>query len=256
MKRILVLLLVAVFVITAALPAYALRERVSVIINGKSLYNNELMLIDNTTYVKIDSFRKAMGDNSGVIVRAFDNYIAGNGRYIYNDKICFYENGSVYVPLRSAAKLYLADVRWSASESTAYITSQRNTIVSGDIMYNTDDVYWLSRIINAESRGEPIYGKLAVGNVVMNRVASNKFPGDIKSVIFDDKFGIQFTPVANGSIYNNPNDECIIAAKMVLEGYRISNDILYFIAEALAQNLWTVNNCVFIFSVGSHDFYA
>lgn len=256
MKRILVLLLIAVFVITAALPAYALRERVSVNINGKALYNNELMLIDNTTYVKIDSFRKVIGDNSGVIVKAFDNYIAGNGRYIYNNKICFYENGSVYVPLRSAAKLYLADIRWSESKSTAYITTQRNTIVSGDIMYNTDDVYWLSHIINAESRGEPFYGKLAVGNVVMNRAASGQFPSDIKSVIFDDKFGIQFTPVANGSIYNEPNDECIIAAKMILEGYRISNDILYFIAEALARNLWTVNNCVYVLSIGSHDFYA
>ena len=123
-------------------------------------------------------------------------------------------------------------------------------------MYDNDDVYWLSRIINAESRGEPFYGKLAVGNVVMNRVASKQFPDDIKSVIFDDKHGIQFTPVANGSIYNPPSDECIITAKMTLEGYRISGDILYFIAEALAQNLWTVNNCQYVLSVGSHDFYA
>lgn len=256
MKRLLVLLLSAVFFISAGLPVYAHRERVSVYINGRALYKNELMLIDNTTYVKIDSFRKVIGDNSGVIVWAFDNYIAGNGRYIYNDKICFYENGSVYVPLRSAAKLYLADVRWSESESAAYVTTERNTIVSGDIMYNTDDVYWLSRIINAESRGEPFYGKLAVGNVVMNRVANSRFPNDIKSVIFDNKFGIQFTPVANGTIYNEPNDECIITAKMILEGYRISHDILYFIAEAQAQNLWTVNNCVYVFSVGAHDFYA
>lgn len=256
MKRISALLFIALFIISAALPAYAAREKVSVYVNGKSLYSDELMLIDNTTYVDIDSFREAIGDNSGVIVWAFDNYIAGNGRYIYNDKICFYENGSVYVPIRSAAKLYLADVRWNAPESAAYITSNNDTVVSGDIMYNTDDVYWLSRIINAESRGEPFYGKLAVGNVVMNRVASKQFPDDIKSVIFDNKFGIQFTPVANGTIYNEPSDECIITAKMILEGYRISGDILYFIAEALAQNMWTVNNCQYVFSVGAHDFYA
>lgn len=256
MKRISLLISMALFIISATLPVHATREKVNVYVNGKAFYRNELMLIDNTTYVDIDGFREAIGDNSGVIVRAFDNYIAGNGRYIYNDKICFYENGSVYIPIRSAAKLYLADVRWSVAESAAYITTQNNTIISGDIMYDNDDVYWLSRIINAESRGEPFYGKLAVGNVVMNRVASKQFPDDIKSVIFDDKHGIQFTPVANGSIYNPPSDECIITAKMTLEGYRISGDILYFIAEALAQNLWTVNNCQYVLSVGSHDFYA
>jgi N-acetylmuramoyl-L-alanine amidase len=256
MKRISVLLLIAALFISAALPAYALRERVSVYINGKALYSNEYMLIDNTTYVTIDSFRKAVGDNSGVIVRAFDNYIAGNGRYIYSDKICFSENGSVYVPLRSAAKLYLADVTWNQSTSSAYVTTQRHTVVSGDAMYKTEDVYWLSRIINAESRGESVYGKLAVGSVVLNRVVSDQFPNDIKSVIFDDKYGVQFTPVANGSVYDEPTEESVITAKMVLEGYRVSNHILYFIAEAIAVNKWTVYNCSYELTIGSHDFYS
>jgi N-acetylmuramoyl-L-alanine amidase len=256
MKRISVLLIIAILIISAALPAYALRERVSVYINGKALYSNELMLIDSTTYVKLDSFREAVGDNSSVIVRAFDNYIAGNGRYIYSDKICFSENGSVYVPLRSAAKLYLADVTWDQSSSSAYITTQRHTVVSGDAMYRTEDVYWLSRIINAESRGESVYGKLAVGSVVLNRVVSDQFPNDIKSVIFDDKFGIQFTPVANGTVYNEPTEESVITAKMCLEGYRVSNHIIYFIAEAIAVNKWTVYNCSYELTIGAHDFYS
>jgi N-acetylmuramoyl-L-alanine amidase len=256
MRRLVVFLIVAVFIISAAIPVYALRERVSVYVNGRVLYSNELMLIDDTTYVTLDAFRRAVGDTSGIKVWAFDNYIAGNGRYIYNDKICFSENGNVYVPLRSAAKLYLADVRWSDSERAAYVTTQRKTIVPGDAIYRSEDVYWLSRIIDAEARGESVLGKLAVGSVVLNRVANPQFPNDIKSVIFDEKYGIQFTPVASGTIYNEPTDESIITAKMTLEGYRVSNSILYFIAEAIAQNKWTVYNRSYELSIGSHDFYS
>ena len=67
---------------------------------------------------------------------------------------------------------------------------------------------WLSRILYAEANTEPLAGKIAVGNVIMNRVKSPEFPDTIYSVIFDRKYGVQFTPVANGSVYNNANEEC------------------------------------------------
>jgi hypothetical protein len=43
---------------------------------------------------------------------------------------------------------------------------------------------------------------------------------------------------------------------MTLEGYRVSSDILYFIYEAIAENLWTVYNCDYQFTIGCHDFYV
>ncbi|MFR3921270.1 MAG: cell wall hydrolase [Dysosmobacter welbionis] len=42
--------------------------------------------------------------------------------------------------------------------------------------HNAMDLYWLSRIISAESRGENMTGQIAVGNVVLNRVAAKEFP--------------------------------------------------------------------------------
>lgn len=67
--------------------------------------------------------------------------------------------------------------------------------------YYSDAVYWLSRIINAEAQGEPYEGKVAVGNVVLNRVKSPLFPNTIYGVIFEYYKGIpQFSPVADGTI--------------------------------------------------------
>ena len=84
---------------------------------------------------------------------------------------------------------------------------------SGDTYYWDGAVMWLSRIIYAEANTEPLLGKIAVGNVIMNRVNSSEFPDTIYSVIFDKNYGIQFTPVANGSIYNDANAECERAAR-------------------------------------------
>jgi hypothetical protein len=81
------------------------------------------------------------------------------------------------------------------------------------------DLYWLSRIIEAEAGGEPMSAKLAVGQVVMNRVHSPEFPDTVHDVVFQRTCGVyEFSPVANGTIYNTPSAESIQAAKEVLSG--------------------------------------
>jgi N-acetylmuramoyl-L-alanine amidase len=74
-------------------------------------------------------------------------------------------------------------------------------------------------------------------------------------VIFDKKYGVQFSPVANGTIYNTPTEESIIAAKICLEGYSLSNDILYFVNPKLAPNSWMANNRPYAFTIGNHAFF-
>ena len=121
--------------------------------------------------------------------------------------------------------------------------------------YTADDLYWMSRIISAESRGEPLVGKLAVGTVVMNRVAGEEFPDSIYDVIFDREWGVQFTPTANGTIYHDPTEESVLAAKMVLEGARVAGDSLYFLAPELTDNHWIMENREYVTTIGCHWFY-
>ena len=98
-------------------------------------------------------------------------------------------------------------------------------------------------------------GQIAVGNVVLNRVASPEFPNTIWGVIFDRRYGVQFTPVANGTVYATPTESAVIAARLCLEGVTVSQRALYFLNPAKASSFWIVYNRPFAFRIGTHDFY-
>ncbi len=133
--------------------------------------------------------------------------------------------------------------------------SQAKKMVKADSAYDYEDLYWLSRIISAEAKGESFTGQIGVGTVVLNRVKSSQFPGTVKGVVFDKKYGTQFTPVANGSIYQAPTQSAVVAAKMCLDGYTLSNSVLYFLNPSIATSSWIQNNRKYAFRVGNHEFY-
>ncbi|MBQ3589110.1 MAG: cell wall hydrolase [Clostridia bacterium] len=164
-------------------------------------------------------------------------------------------NGRMYAPVMLLAKAFDAKISWSDYSSSFNIVRGSGGILSGDSFYRADEVYWLSKIISAEARGEIMSGKVAVGNVILNRVRSYSFPNTIYSVIFDRKNGVQFSPVANGTIYNNATADSVIAAKICLEGYSISNGILYFVNPSVAPNSWASRNRPFYAKIGNHAFY-
>lgn len=182
-------------------------------------------------------------------------YIEANGRYFWAQSGIYIENGIMYVPVRALSYAFGSTVEWDQSEYAVHASGHGN-IVHGDVYYDSDAVYWLAKIIHAESEGESLTGKIAVGNVILNRVRSELYPNTIYGVIFDRRFGVQFTPTANGRIYNTPGESSIIAAKLCLEGFSVSDEILYFINESLAESFWVSRNCTFVVNIGSHDFYS
>jgi N-acetylmuramoyl-L-alanine amidase len=95
-----------------------------------------------------------------------------------------------------------------------------------------------------------------VGNVVLNRVADESCPDTIYDVIFDNKYGVQFSVTTNGTIYMDPSEESIIAAKICLEGYSVVGDSIYFVNPDIGVSSWFVNTRTFVKSIGDHDFYA
>lgn len=155
-------------------------------------------------------------------------------------------NGRVFVPIRFVAETFQCTVDWNASNYTVHIQKQDNL---------TEDLYWLSRIIEAEAQGEPYDGKLAVANVIINRKNSSSFPNSIKEVIFDQEYGFQFTPVLNGEIYNNPSQDSINAAKAALQGNNNIGDALYFLNPKISESFWIVDNRTKYKSISEHDFY-
>ena len=163
---------------------------------------------------------------------------------------------TTYVPIRLIARAAGADIVWNGALRRAELTSGAGYVPSGDTVYPSGDLYWLSRIIYAESGNQSFAGQLAVGSVVMNRVRDAGYPDSVYGVIFDRRFGVQFSPTANGAIYQTPSAESIRAAKAVLDGTRISGEALYFLDPDIASNFWIVKNCRALFSIGDHDFYS
>lgn len=247
-------------------------EAIDVRLNGVDTEIGAL-LIGSTTYVPFDAANDALSLGSVQIstyadtmravtpfatisAKAGDCYIEAEGRYL-GGKNVLNISGMLYVPIRSLAKAYNADVEWRAdTRSVDLYAAELSGITSGDEFYSSDEVYWLSRIISAEASGESMEGKILVGNVVLNRVASNEFPNTIYGVIFDREWGVQFTPIANGTIYNEPTADSIIAAKLCLDSYYISRSAMYFLNPAYATNFWVPANRPYLMTVGCHDFYS
>lgn len=254
-----------------SMPAGAYRMNVN--INGRDVLKNSVFGIGSTTYVPLFRFcdwlgvfqykydkktgvASVSGDNLEISAKEGMLYIVANGRYFYTvDKIINF-NGETYVPIRTITKALNSKVEWSGTEGKFKVYSGDTSLLkSASQVYREDEIYWLSRIINAEAGGESLQGKLAVGNVILNRVRSSALPNTIYSVIFDKKYGVQFTPTINGTIYKAPNAESIIAAKMCIEGYSLSSDILYFFNPKKSPSNWISNNRKFAFQVGNHAFY-
>lgn len=184
-------------------------------------------------------------------------YLTVNGRVFYDPHpVAILSDGDLYVPLETAKRLTGLQMTLSPATATVALSGSFTPPRSGDAVYDPDALYWLSRIISAESRGEPLAGQIAVGNVILNRVRSTAFPNTIWGVIFDRKDGVQFTPVANGTVYAAPYWISTVAAKICLEGFSVSTSALFFYEPSKATSYWIENNRPYLFTVGRHRFFS
>lgn len=245
---------------------------VQVRMDSRAVLEGEAVIINSVTYVPLRSFSELMGADSitwnartatatvkkgstAIYVTDGSYYVVASDRYFYTPQPVLNISDRLFVPIRPLAKAFCVDVTWENSTRTVQLRSTGKTLTPASAYYDVGDLYWLSRIISAESAGESLYGQIAVGNVVLNRVASRQFPNTVYGVIFDRNGGTQFTPVALGTIYKAPTEKAVIAAKICLEGYSISDEILFFMNPRIATSNWISKNRPFAFRIGNHDFY-
>ncbi len=158
--------------------------------------------------------------------------------------------------------------------ATLVIMLQMNHTVSAatkstksEVTYTSKDVKLLACLIYTEAGNQSYKGKVAVGNVVLNRMNSSKFShvNTIKEVIYDRKWSVQFGVTVGGSksplakALKNYNDikttetmkSCIKAAKAALSGKNVIDSRLYFTgySRSLAKRH---PNYV---KIGAHIFY-
>jgi N-acetylmuramoyl-L-alanine amidase len=89
------------------------------------------------------------------------------------------------------------------------------------------DLWVLSHIISAEAGDDncPHDLRVAVGSVVLNRVASDEFPDSIREVVYQQG---QYSPTWNGAIEREPSADSVAVAQMLLEeGTQIPADCVF-----------------------------
>jgi N-acetylmuramoyl-L-alanine amidase len=114
----------------------------------------------------------------------------------------------------------------------------------------SNDLYLLAKCIHAEARGESYVGKVAVGAVILNRVASPDFPDTIYGVIYQPW---AFTAVHDGQINLEPEAASYQAASDALNGWDPSYGSLYYYNPVTASSSWIFSRQTVV-TIGKHVF--
>jgi N-acetylmuramoyl-L-alanine amidase len=185
---------------------------------------------------------------------AGEETFTANGRNLKIESGVLALDGKLLLPLDTLQLLFGAEASYDAETSAVTVdTATKELIEDGESYYARQDIYWLSRIIYAEANGQPFDGMIGVGNVVLNRVNSARFPNTVEAVVFEPG---QFTPVDNGSIYNEPSDDAILAAQMCLDGVNTVGNSLFFLNPSIADASWFNSSLSYVTTIGGHAFYA
>ena len=199
-------------------------------------------------------------DNLSVRGTRGQEYYTAAGRYVWAPEDWLVRGGELYLPARTLEKLFSLETERDEDGKLA-ISSEGMALLTGgpdyyELNYPTEELYWLSHIIAAEARFEPLDGQIGVGNVVMNRVRSERFPGTVFEVIYDTVNAIQFEPIALGGIREDPSEQAMIAACLVLEGAETVGDSLYFVNPDYADTWWFDSALEQTARIGNHNFYS
>ena len=243
----------------------------SLTVNGKRL-SEPAMMMNGILYLPLRAFANALGDakvsyNSstktatlsmqGLYLTATDGgfvtYANDRPLFAFSPNVLM-SNGKMYIPASTLTKALGVQIK-SQTNSEISISGRYTPLTHASKFYRSDEVLWLSKIISAESKGETLIGQIAVGDVIMNRVKSPLYPNTIYGVIFDRKYGVQFSPILDGSIYNTPTYTATLAAKICLEGTSLSDNALFFLNPKTAESNWIIKSRDYAYTIGGHDFY-
>lgn len=116
--------------------------------------------------------------------------------------------------------------------------------------YTNSDIQLLAKLIAAEARGESYKGQVAVGAVVLNRVAHSSFPDSISGVIYQ-KGAFSCVNDSNWSVA--PTSESLKAARDCINGWDPSGGAIYYYNPAKTSNAFMHSRPV-ITVIGRHRF--
>lgn len=143
------------------------------------------------------------------------------------------------------------------SRSGANIRRENPTVYYEEINLSLteEEIEIFERIVEAEVGGTNYEGKLAVANVILNRVQSSRFPNTLKEVVFANR---QFSPISDGRYYKVKVSETTKqVVQDALNGSRIiGEDAYYFCTPTAPGKGWFETDLRKIEYIAPHNFYG
>lgn len=116
--------------------------------------------------------------------------------------------------------------------------------------YSEADIELLAKVISAEARGESYEGQVAVGAVILNRVAHPSFPDSLSGVVYQKG---AFSCVNDSNWYQAVAESSKRAARDALNGWDPSGGAIYYFNPAKTNDSFMHSRTV-IKTIGSHKF--
>ena len=143
---------------------------------------------------------------------------------------CKITSGSVVGYARTESLLFGSAAVERAETVCAEGTKDAQTMEEINAQQKEADVRLLAALIYCEAGNQPYDGKVAVGAVVMNRIASRRFPNTLEGVIYQRG---QFCPVRTGKLSRvlasgNIPTSCYEAAQDAMNGANPIGNALFF----------------------------
>ncbi len=246
-RSMLVLFIILCFSFTLKCQTAALTQQIFISVKVNDNYiktDTQPYTKDGRTYVSLRNIAEALSadvawvaeENKIIIANEIKSiemfpgskefYINGEAKTM--DATAEIKNGRMMVPIKFIAENLDCTVKWDEPTYTVLITKNGIVVPPDNILkrsYTDTDLLWLARIVHVEVKGMSLDTKLAVANVVINRVKYS-FGNSIYDVIYAPN---QFPPAHKSGFKTlTPSKECIIAAKMALEGVNNIGKCVFF----------------------------
>ena len=170
-----------------------------------------------------------------------------------------YYNGSVDgifgQNTQSAVKKFQKNVGLTAdgivgSATLLYLGLSGGSSGSNGTNYSDADVQLLAKVISAEARGESYEGQVAVGAVILNRVAHPSFPDTLSGVIYQSG---AFSCVYDSNWYQPVSETSKRAATDAINGWDPSGGAIYYFNASKTNDAFMHSRPV-VKVIGNHKF--
>lgn len=228
------------------LSSLAFADEVLVTVNGKLINHDDLFIEENgVVYGAVGPLAEKLGievnwmelprlavlkiDEAYYCFGVDTNLLIINNQDFFLKQKTIMRDHRVYVAMEDLIEQLGLTISYNEKLIHVVVTDKRITVDPATIRplnYTPEDLYWLSKIVEIEARGGSVNKKTAVANVVLNRVASPRFPNTVYDVIHQRG---QFPPVYTSRFTTlEPSENSIIAATRALMGVKVAKDCLFF----------------------------